>query len=84
MKDAAAGKAETANEGEGETVEEVDVGVEPPSPEFILELPNISSIDLCVVSFLYSFSYSLSSTQDIKMILFLYFRDNGSTYIGIS
>lgn len=35
-------------EGGGKKVEE-DVGVEPPSPEFILELPSISAIDLCVV-----------------------------------
>lgn len=25
-----------------------DVGIEPPAPEFILDIPNISSIDLCV------------------------------------
>ena len=29
-----------------EQKEPLDIGVEPPAPEFILELPNISSIDL--------------------------------------
>jgi splicing factor 3A subunit 1 len=29
-----------------EPKEPLDIGVEPPAPEFILELPNISSIDL--------------------------------------
>jgi splicing factor 3A subunit 1 len=35
-------------EGEGEThpTIQVDVGQEPPAPEFIMDLPNISSIDL--------------------------------------
>ena len=32
--------------GETEPVVQVDVGQEPPPPEFIMELPNISSIDL--------------------------------------
>lgn len=26
----------------------IDVGLEPPVPEFILDMPNISAIDLCV------------------------------------
>lgn len=38
-----------AEKVEGNKVEE-DVGVEPPSPEFVLELPSISPIDLCVPS----------------------------------
>ena len=40
--------------GEGENgdarVEVVDLGKEPPVPDFIMDLPNISSIDLCVSS----------------------------------
>ena len=27
---------------------EVDRGLEPPVPEFILDLPNISAVDMCV------------------------------------
>jgi splicing factor 3A subunit 1 len=40
--------------GEGEngsvTTEVVDLGKEPPPPEFIMDLPNISNIDLYVMS----------------------------------
>lgn len=31
--------------------EPVDIGVEPPPAEFILDLPNISPIDLCVTPY---------------------------------
>ncbi|EIN03609.1 hypothetical protein PUNSTDRAFT_77803 [Punctularia strigosozonata HHB-11173 SS5] len=42
-----AGAAPGVEEGaEEKVVEKVDVGKEPPVPEFILDLPNISSIDL--------------------------------------
>ena len=43
-----------------EQMEVIDVGVEPPSAEFILELPNISSLDLCVYSKCFFFSLSES------------------------
>lgn len=33
-------------EGSAEPAEFVDIGLEPPPPEFIMDLPNISSIDL--------------------------------------
>ncbi|KAF5386756.1 hypothetical protein D9615_001817 [Tricholomella constricta] len=36
-------------EGEAEPAEKIDVGVEPPPPEFIMDLPNISSIDLDIM-----------------------------------
>lgn len=36
-------------DGEEEPAQPVDIGVEPPPPDFIMDLPNISSIDLCVV-----------------------------------
>jgi splicing factor 3A subunit 1 len=40
--------------GEGENgvvpTEVVDLGKEPPPPKFIMDLPNISNIDLCVIS----------------------------------
>jgi len=43
-------------EGEkDEKMELIDVGVEPPPAEFILELPNISSLDLCVLFVLFLF-----------------------------
>jgi len=38
------------DEGEAETVAAVDIGQEPPAPEFIMDLPNISSIDLWVLT----------------------------------
>jgi len=44
---------ETVKNQEGEKDEKkelIDVGVEPPPAEFILEFPNISSLDLCVHS----------------------------------
>ncbi|RDB24300.1 Splicing factor 3A subunit 1 [Hypsizygus marmoreus] len=36
-------------EGEAEPAEVIDVGVEPPPPEFIMDLPNISNIDLDIM-----------------------------------
>lgn len=33
-------------EGEAQPVAAVDIGKEPPTPEFIMDLPNISAIDL--------------------------------------
>ena len=39
---------EAKGEEKVEPAVEADVGKEPPPPEFILELPNISAIDLCV------------------------------------
>jgi len=47
--DTAAEKKGEGKDGD-QIMEVVDVGVEPPSPEFIMDLPNISSIDLCVFS----------------------------------
>jgi len=46
--DEAALEKEGKTEGGGETepVIQVDVGQEPPPPEFVMDLPNISSIDL--------------------------------------
>ena len=38
------GKAD--GDGETEPAIQIDVGQEPPAPEFIMDLPNISSIDL--------------------------------------
>lgn len=49
----AAPKAAQGDESEV-TKEPQDLGVEPPAPEFILELPNISAIDLCVALFDYA------------------------------
>ena len=40
-----------------EKMEPIDVGVEPPPAEFILELPSISSLDLCVCSKWFFFFY---------------------------
>ena len=39
---------EAKGEEKAEPAVEADIGKEPPPPEFILELPNISAIDLCV------------------------------------
>ncbi|EAU88157.1 pre-mRNA splicing factor [Coprinopsis cinerea okayama7 len=41
--------AQKASGEETEAKQPVDVGVEPPTPEFILELPNISGIDLDIM-----------------------------------
>ena len=49
---------EVATQKEGEKEEEkpaepaapVDLGEEPPVPEFILNIPNVTAIDLCVSS----------------------------------
>ena len=43
------GTPRAAPTAEVEVVKEpVDIGVEPPTPHFILELPNVSPVDLCV------------------------------------
>lgn len=41
---------ETKPDGQAPLSEPVDLGVEPPQPQFILNLPNISAIDLYVLS----------------------------------
>lgn len=40
------GKDDKPLTDEAPEVREVDLGVEPPVPEFILDIPNISAIDL--------------------------------------
>lgn len=42
-------EAKGDGEGSAEPAEFVDIGLEPPPPEFIMDLPNISSIDLLVI-----------------------------------
>jgi hypothetical protein len=53
--DEASPEKEGKGEGEegAEPAEFVDIGLEPPPPEFIMDLPNISSIDLCVIPLLH-------------------------------
>src|SRR6266481_3331097 len=46
--DTPVGKEKEGEKEEEDRDMEVDVGKEPPPPEFILELPSITSIDLCV------------------------------------
>jgi splicing factor 3A subunit 1 len=36
-------------DGQAPSTESIDVGVEPPQPEFVLDLPNISAIDLDIM-----------------------------------
>lgn len=43
------GREETPKEGEVVPEKEVDLGLEPPVPEFILDVANINPLDLCVV-----------------------------------
>ncbi|KAF8638509.1 hypothetical protein AX16_010492 [Volvariella volvacea WC 439] len=47
--EAVMGKEGVEGEEKQKQVEVVDVGIEPPSPEFVLELPNISAIDLDIM-----------------------------------
>jgi splicing factor 3A subunit 1 len=55
--EAAGDKGEKGDPTDGaDTGAAMDVGLEPPPPEFIIDLPHISSIDLCVSSTL-SFSF---------------------------
>ncbi|KAJ7063103.1 Pre-mRNA splicing factor PRP21 like protein-domain-containing protein [Mycena amicta] len=42
-------KEKPENGAQDESAEQIDVGVEPPSHEFVLDLPNISSIDLDIM-----------------------------------
>lgn len=45
--DTAAEKVEKSGAEEEVEVKVVDIGVEPPSPVYIMDLPNINTIDLC-------------------------------------
>jgi splicing factor 3A subunit 1 len=51
--DAVAEAADKKGEEVAEVAALVDVGLEPPQPEFIMDMPNISAIDLCVSKFNY-------------------------------
>ena len=45
----------------------VDVGEEPPIPEFILNVPNITAIDLCVLPLFSLLPYAYTSPSHLKM-----------------
>jgi len=60
------GAAEKGEKGEEKDSAEpgavVDVGQEPPPPDFVMDFPNLSSIDLCVIGLVLNFGCKLTLT----------------------
>ena len=83
--DESAGDKDEKGDGEGhgvEYVEAIDVGKEPPPPEFIMDLPNISSIDLCV-SVLFSENHANDGDyRDIMKLTALFTARRGRSFLA--
>ena len=64
--------------------EPVDLGLEPPLPEFIMDLPNISAIDLCVYLFclLRVLIKSLFYLSDIMKLTALFTARRGRMFLA--
>jgi len=62
--------------------EPVDIGVEPPPAEFILDLPNISPIDLYVALMLTIFGTYYRSIRDIMKLTALFTARRGRSFLA--
>ena len=62
----------------------LDVGVEPPTPSFIIDMPNISAIDMSVVfQFLFFFRAVLNcSIRDIMKLTALFTARRGRNFLA--
>jgi splicing factor 3A subunit 1 len=68
---------------EGAPVEVVDVGVEPPAPEFIMDFPNISRVDLCVSHLFYFLSSKfILACRDIMNLTALFTAQRGRNFLA--
>lgn len=68
--------------GAAEVLEPVDMGVEPPPPEFILDLPSISSIDLWVILLEQESLLTFGIRRDIMKLTALFTARRGRPFLA--
>lgn len=62
--------------------QEVDRGIEPPVPEFILNIPNITAIDLCVLHRVFICVQLTCLTRDIMKLTALFTARRGRAFLA--
>jgi splicing factor 3A subunit 1 len=62
--------------------EAVDVGKEPPAPEFLLDLPNMSGIDLCVHTVCLTYNPLIWGCRDIMKLTALFTARRGRAFLA--